>query len=289
MINMSVKSGLRAKLGDLKKIETEYLLLENSNQETDAPSSFRIGTKLDELEEKIKKLQEYEVNGEVKISRELEIMKINARWALRSLSKECVDDLGTLQKLIEGSKNEGDEKDMIKKKELYVLYFKRLQHLLPKIDLLITTSFSKGKSEREGARMKNQIPRKGRKEKRHERNKERRREIELGKISERREEYQDQVQINIEEEDKILKEIKNGMDELYNVSQDMNGMTKVQGATIDQLSGKMDQTQERFKKSNAQIGEISTSGTSHTERYCCLFVLGLILLVLIGTIISTTT
>jgi len=102
----------------------------------------------------------------------------------------------------------------------------------------------------------------------------------IGPKSEQEQAFEAQVQINREEQDKILEEISKGLDELKELASEANKQLVVQGAMLQQVDEQMDSTINNFKVANKRLKQIldDSGGMSRwcPILVCVIFILGLV-------------
>lgn len=93
--------------------------------------------------------------------------------------------------------------------------------------------------------------------------------------------FMDQVQANVAEQDEMLDEISKGLDELKELSLDMNKQLTMQNAMINEVSDEMDKTIEKFKTANGRLKDILDDQGGMT-RWCPMIICLCLLLALAG-------
>jgi len=99
--------------------------------------------------------------------------------------------------------------------------------------------------------------------------------------SEQEQKFMDQVQANVKEQDEMLDEISKGLDELKELSIDMNKQLTIQNQMIGEVSDEMDKTIEKFKSANGKLKDILDDQGGMT-RWCPMIVCICLLLALLG-------
>jgi hypothetical protein len=102
-------------------------------------------------------------------------------------------------------------------------------------------------------------------------------------MSQQEQEFQNQVDKNTAEQDQILDLISAGLDELKELSLDMNKNLKLQSAMLEEVDEKMDKTIAQFKSANARLQDILEQ-TGGVSRWCPMIMCLVILLALVGFI-----
>lgn len=93
--------------------------------------------------------------------------------------------------------------------------------------------------------------------------------------------FMDQVQANVAEQDEMLDEISKGLDELKELSLDMNKALTVQNAMIGEVGDEMDRTIEKFKTANSKLKDMLEEQGGMT-RWCPIIVCTCLLLAMCG-------
>jgi methyl-accepting chemotaxis protein len=93
--------------------------------------------------------------------------------------------------------------------------------------------------------------------------------------------FMDQVQANVADQDEMLDEIAKGLDELKELSQDMNKQLTLQNTMIVEVGDEMDKTIEKFKTANGKLKAILDDNGGMT-RWCPMIVCLCLLLALAG-------
>jgi hypothetical protein len=104
-------------------------------------------------------------------------------------------------------------------------------------------------------------------------------------ISQQEQEFQNQVDKNIAEQDQILDLISAGLDELKELSLDMNKNLKLQSAMLEEVDEKMDKTIAQFKSANSRLQDILDQ-SGGVSRWCPMIMCLVILLALAGFIVK---
>jgi len=105
----------------------------------------------------------------------------------------------------------------------------------------------------------------------------------VGPKSEQEQAFEAQVQINQEEQNKILEEISKGLDDLKELANEANKQLVLQGAMLQQVDEKMDQTIGNFKVANKRLKEILEE-SGGMSRWCPILICLIFLLGLVGYI-----
>jgi len=93
--------------------------------------------------------------------------------------------------------------------------------------------------------------------------------------------FMDQVQVNVGEQDEMLDEIAKGLDELKELSLDMNKQLTLQNTMITEVGDEMDKTIEKFKTANGKLKDILDDNGGMT-RWCPMIICLCLLLALAG-------
>lgn len=105
----------------------------------------------------------------------------------------------------------------------------------------------------------------------------------IGPKSEQEQAFEAQVQINQEEQDKILAVISRGLDDLKDLANEANKQLTVQAAMLEQVDQKMDTTIHNFKAANKRLKAILDE-SGGMSRWCPMIICAIILLALVGYI-----
>jgi methyl-accepting chemotaxis protein len=93
--------------------------------------------------------------------------------------------------------------------------------------------------------------------------------------------FMDQVQANVADQDEMLTEIAKGLDELKELSLDMNKQLTLQNTMIVEVGDEMDKTIEKFKTANGKLKTILDDNGGMT-RWCPMIICLCLLLALAG-------
>jgi methyl-accepting chemotaxis protein len=93
--------------------------------------------------------------------------------------------------------------------------------------------------------------------------------------------FMDQAQANVAEQDEMLTEIAKGLDELKELSLDMNKQLTMQNTMIVEVGDEMDKTIEKFKTANGKLKTILDDNGGMT-RWCPMIICLCLLLALAG-------
>jgi len=93
--------------------------------------------------------------------------------------------------------------------------------------------------------------------------------------------FMDQVQANVADQDDMLDEIAKGLDELKELSLDMNKQLTLQNTMIVEVGDEMDKTIEKFKTANGRLKDILDDQGGMT-RWCPMIICLCLLLALAG-------
>jgi len=93
--------------------------------------------------------------------------------------------------------------------------------------------------------------------------------------------FMDQVQANVGDQDEMLDEIAKGLDELKELSLDMNKQLTLQNTMITEVGDEMDKTIEKFKTANGRLKDILDDQGGMT-RWCPMIICLCLLLALAG-------
>jgi len=93
--------------------------------------------------------------------------------------------------------------------------------------------------------------------------------------------FMDKVQANVGEQDEMLDEISKGLDELKELSLDMNKQLTLQNTMIVEVGDEMDKTIEKFKTANGRLKDILDDQGGMT-RWCPMIICLCLLLALAG-------
>jgi methyl-accepting chemotaxis protein len=99
--------------------------------------------------------------------------------------------------------------------------------------------------------------------------------------SQQEQKFMDQAQANVADQDEMLDEIAKGLDELKELSLDMNKTLNLQNTMINEVSDEMDKTIEKFKTANGKLKDILDDNGGMT-RWCPMIVCLCLLLALAG-------
>lgn len=99
--------------------------------------------------------------------------------------------------------------------------------------------------------------------------------------SKQEQDFMDQTQANNAEQDEMLDEISKGLDELKELSLDMNKELTLQNQMIAEVGEEMEKTIDKFKSSNAKLKTILDENGGMT-RWCPTIVCGILLLACVG-------
>jgi methyl-accepting chemotaxis protein len=99
--------------------------------------------------------------------------------------------------------------------------------------------------------------------------------------SQQEQKFMDQVQANVDDQNEILDQIAKGVDELKELSLDMNKQLTLQNTMIGEVSDEMDKTIEKFKSANGKLKAILDDNGGMT-RWCPMIVCLCLLLALAG-------
>lgn len=106
-------------------------------------------------------------------------------------------------------------------------------------------------------------------------------ERDVSPASPQEQKFMDQVQANVGEQDEMLDEIAKGLDELKELSLDMNKQLTLQNNMIVEVGDEMDKTIEKFKTANGRLKDILDDNGGMT-RWCPMIVCLCLLLALAG-------
>lgn len=107
----------------------------------------------------------------------------------------------------------------------------------------------------------------------------------VGPRSEQEQAFEQQVQQNMDEQNKILDEISKGLDDLKDLANEANKQLTVQGAMLEQVDQQMEATIGKFKAANKRLKDILES-SGGMERWCPMIICVIILLALIGYLVG---
>jgi hypothetical protein len=103
----------------------------------------------------------------------------------------------------------------------------------------------------------------------------------IGPKSAQEQAFEAQVQVNREEQDKILIEISKGLDELKELATEANKQLVVQGAMLQQVDEQMDSTINNFKVANKRL-KVLLEESGGMSRWCPILICVIFLLGLVG-------
>lgn len=106
-------------------------------------------------------------------------------------------------------------------------------------------------------------------------------ERDVSPASPQEQKFMDQVLVNVGEQNEMLDEIAKGLDELKELSLDMNKQLTLQNSMINEVSDEMDKTIEKFKTANGRLKDILDDNGGMT-RWCPMIVCLCLLLALAG-------
>lgn len=104
-------------------------------------------------------------------------------------------------------------------------------------------------------------------------------------MSQQEQKFMDQVSANVEEQDEMLDEISKGLDELKELSLDMNKNLKLQSAMLEEVDEKMDTAIREFKTANERLKDLLDQ-SGGLSRWCPMFMCIILLLGCIGYIVN---
>lgn len=100
-------------------------------------------------------------------------------------------------------------------------------------------------------------------------------------MSQQEQQFMDQVQANVADQNEMLDEISKGLEELKELSLDMNKTLTVQNEKIKEVGDEMEKTIDAFKSANSKLKDMLDENGGMT-RWCPTLVCGCLLLALIG-------
>lgn len=100
-------------------------------------------------------------------------------------------------------------------------------------------------------------------------------------MSAQEQEFMDQVQANVGEQNEMLDTIGKGLDELKELSLDMNKQLTLQNEMINEVGNEMEKAIDEFQSANGKLKDILAENGGMT-RWCPTLVCGCLLLALIG-------
>ena len=102
-------------------------------------------------------------------------------------------------------------------------------------------------------------------------------------VSEQEQAFEEKVQGNMAEQDKMLAEISAGLDELKELATEASKQLTIQKAMLDQVDDKMDTTMRQFKTANARLKNLLEE-SGGMSRWCPILLIAVVILALIGYI-----
>lgn len=287
---------------ELRTIRSEFLgqeVDEKRAEELSGKDAFQksklfLNVHLKELREDIDKLTEMKRNLGDGMDRNADTIKLESKN--RKNLEEAVRKFKEMQKLFvtdlkrfDAGKSDLTQADIEERQKSVQIIYKDIQDLTRKnsrVKPLVT------EEEEQGATTRREQRREKRRQEREKRRRDRKGssaadEPEEIQMTEQEMQFQDQVMENEREQDELLDEISKGMDELKQLSLDMNKTLHLQNNMLDTIEKKVDNNITKLKTANARLQEILDSQggvTTWCPRVFFLIVLVALVVYILGLV-----